>query len=210
MEAVQSLSRARISSTPIVSPSSFFQPKISLVAANYGSGLPKQPKYVRIKAFNRGIFGIVYASEAESQPPVDDDDGRWLLEPVGDGDWRHIGYKVPKPGAYEIVSDVMTVGRLPEKASIVIPVATVSGLHARIQKQGGSLYITDMDSTNGTFIDDKRLRPGATANVSPGSCITFGDTHLAMFRVTKIGTAKVVKEEPEEEAVAEGAAETAI
>ncbi|XP_057960087.1 uncharacterized protein LOC131152289 isoform X2 [Malania oleifera] len=62
----------------------------------------------------------------------------------------------------------------------------VSGLHARIQKKEGNLLVTDLDSTNGTFIDDKRLRPGAVATVLPGSCITFGDTHLAMFQVSKL------------------------
>lgn len=50
----------------------------------------------------------------------------------------------------------------------------VSGLHARIQKKEGSLLVTDLDSTNGTFIDDRKLRPGVAAAVSPGSCITFG------------------------------------
>nr|DAD47058.1 TPA_asm: hypothetical protein HUJ06_016995 [Nelumbo nucifera] len=34
--------------------------------------------------------------------------------------------------------------------------------------------VTDLESTNGTFIDDKRLRPGVVAILSPGSCITFG------------------------------------
>ena len=51
---------------------------------------------------------------------------------------------------------------------------TVSAQHARIQKKDGRLLITDLDSTNGTFIDDKRLRPGVVATVPPGSCITFG------------------------------------
>lgn len=32
------------------------------------------------------------------------DGDRWLLQPVGDGDSRHIGFKVPMPDAYEISS----------------------------------------------------------------------------------------------------------
>lgn len=50
----------------------------------------------------------------------------------------------------------------------------VSGLHARIRKKDGNLLVTDLDSTNGTFIDDQRLRPGVVATLSPGSCVTFG------------------------------------
>ncbi|XP_042480219.1 uncharacterized protein LOC122061099 [Macadamia integrifolia] len=124
------------------------------------------------------------ASDAES--PSSDNVERWLLEPVGDGDSRHVGFQVPMPGAFEIASSVVTVGRLPDKADMVIPVATVSGLHARIEKKMESLLVTDLDSTNGTFIDGKRLKPGAVSTAPPGSCITFGDTHLAMFRVSKL------------------------
>ncbi|XP_057960086.1 uncharacterized protein LOC131152289 isoform X1 [Malania oleifera] len=138
----------------------------------------------RVKVAQRRSFGAIRASNAESPSTVDAE--RWLLEPVGDGDSRHIGFKVPMPGAFEIVSSEVKVGRLPEKVDMVIPVATVSGLHARIQKKEGNLLVTDLDSTNGTFIDDKRLRPGAVATVLPGSCITFGDTHLAMFQVSKL------------------------
>ncbi|KAK4268635.1 hypothetical protein QN277_025255 [Acacia crassicarpa] len=43
---------------------------------------------------------------------------------TGDGDSRHIGYKVEMPGAYEIASSDVTVERVPEKADLVIPVAT--------------------------------------------------------------------------------------
>ncbi|KAI4305809.1 hypothetical protein L6164_029152 [Bauhinia variegata] len=129
-------------------------------------------------------LGAIRASETES--PSTDSGERWLLVPVGDGDSRHIGFKVEMPGAYEIASNEVTVGRVPGKADLVIPVATVSGVHARIQKKDGKLLVTDLDSTNGTFVDDKRLRPGVVATVSSGSSIIFGDIHLAMFRVSKL------------------------
>lgn len=131
-------------------------------------------------------FGIVIASASDSDTTLSDSQDRWLLQPVGDGDWRHIGYKVQLPDAFEIASDVVTVGRVADKADLVIPVATVSGIHARIQKKGDNLLVTDLDSTNGTFINDNRLSPGVVAAVSSGSFITFGDTNLAMFRVSKI------------------------
>lgn len=50
----------------------------------------------------------------------------------------------------------------------------MSGIHARIQKKEGNLLVTDLDSTNGTYIDDKRLKPGVAANVPSGSLLTFG------------------------------------
>ncbi|XP_072071478.1 uncharacterized protein [Arachis hypogaea] len=129
---------------------------------------------LRLKSKGLGL-GPIHASASDASQ-------KWLLQPVGDGDTRHIGFKVEMPGAYEIASREVTVGRVPEKADLVIPVATV---HARIQKKQGNLLVTDLDSTNGTFVDDKRLRPGVVTTVSPGSNITF-DTHLAMFRVSKV------------------------
>lgn len=142
---------------------------------------------VRIKTKQQRSLGVgpICASKTETPPPTDVSE-RWLLEPVGDGDTRHIGFKVQMPNAFEIASNVVTVGRLPEKADLVIPVATVSGLHARIRKKDGNLLVTDLDSTNGTFIDDKRLTPGVVATLSPGSRVTFGDEHLAVFRVSKL------------------------
>ncbi|GAB2274489.1 hypothetical protein Dimus_009259 [Dionaea muscipula] len=168
---------------------------------------------IRGLTHKQGRFGVVLAS-AGSQQLVDDDDAdqRWLLEPIGDGDWRHIGFEVQMPGPYEIVSNVVTVGRLPDKADLVISVATVSGLHARIQKKGGSLYITDLKSTNGTFIDERRLIPGVITNVPPGSRVTFGDTHLAIFRASKLESSAsvVVEDEPKEMLEPEGAIEAAV
>ncbi|KAL2927700.1 Zeaxanthin epoxidase chloroplastic [Bienertia sinuspersici] len=64
--------------------------------------------------------------------------------------------------------------------------SAVSGLHARIQNKEGSLLITDLDSTNGTYINEKRVPPGVTEVVPAGSLLTFGDTNLAIFRVSKI------------------------
>lgn len=39
----------------------------------------------------------------------------------------------------------------------------------------GNLVVTDLNSTNGTFIDDKRLTPGVPAIISPGRLLTFGN-----------------------------------
>ncbi|KAI3409510.1 FHA domain-containing protein [Psidium guajava] len=217
----QSLSHARLLPKPLVTcctsslsasapvfPSRVSVPAYTSLLLNCSTSYSKQLRgaaNIRDKHQER-ILGPVHASSDAGRPSSADVAAeRWLLQPVGDGDSRHIGFKVEMPGAFEIASSVVTVGRLPEKADMVIPVATVSSLHARIQKKEGSLLVTDLDSTNGTFIDDRKLRPGVAANVSPGSSITFGDTHLAMFRVSKLQTvdasteAEELAEKPEPE-----------
>ncbi|KAL4335490.1 hypothetical protein GQ457_07G042970 [Hibiscus cannabinus] len=194
----QSLSRANL---PCCSPS-FLHSKATLSASNLGvvpfqssNNYSARLKFDRIRLKKQRNLGVVYVSETAT-----DVTDRWLLEPAGDGDSTHIGYKVQMPDAFEIASSLVTVGRLPEKADVAIPVATVSGVHARIQKKGGNLLVTDLDSTNGTFINDQRLRPGVVYKVPPGSFLIFGDTHLAMFRVSKLENVESTESEPEESA----------
>ncbi|KAI3691834.1 hypothetical protein L6452_31636 [Arctium lappa] len=159
-----------------------------------------------LKSISHKRFGAsIRASMAADQITATDDGQRWLLEPVGDGDSRHIGFKVAMPSAFEIASSEVTVGRVPDKADIVIPVATVSGTHARLQKKGSDLLVTDLGSTNGTFIDEKRLMPGVPSVIPPGRYVTFGDTNLAIFRVSKVKNVKSSDREPTVELETEGA-----
>ncbi|KAK8295747.1 hypothetical protein V6Z12_D05G081400 [Gossypium hirsutum] len=201
----RSLSQAKLQSCSATLSPSFLQSKASLSASNLVVPFQSCKNYgVRLK-FDRNRLrkqrnvAVIFASESESNTSTDVTD-RWLLEPAGDGDSRHIGFKVQMPDAFEIASSEVTVGRLPDKADVVIPVATVSGIHARIQKKGGNLLVTDLDSTNGTFINDQRLRPGVVSKVPPGSFLIFGDIHLAMFRVSKLENVASIESKPEESA----------
>nr|ABK23669.1 unknown [Picea sitchensis] len=141
----------------------------------------------RIKVESRSIDRLHPIRASASQPSGGTD--KWVFEFVGDGDSSHIGQAVSPPKAFELTLDVATVGRLPEKADIVIPVATgsskLSGIHARLERKEGILFVSDMNSTNGTYIDNTRLSPGAVTVLSAGSCITFGDINLATFRFSK-------------------------
>ncbi|KAK6144131.1 hypothetical protein DH2020_020951 [Rehmannia glutinosa] len=183
---------------------------IARSSVNFG-GYNCLPRKLNFSASQLRKFGAIRASDSESTTStngslLDYDYVRYIAFNfrklkcgylTGDGDTRHIGYKIAMPGAFEIASNVVTVGRVREKADIVISVPTVSGLHARIQKTEENLLITDLDSTNGTFIDEKRLQPGVVSAASPGNLITFGDTNLAIFRVYKLEKEEFTSE-PEE------------
>uniref|UniRef100_A0A0E0MBX7 FHA domain-containing protein n=1 Tax=Oryza punctata TaxID=4537 RepID=A0A0E0MBX7_ORYPU len=135
----------------------------------------------------RSILSLRCSSSGTDSASSSATSERWVLEPAGDGDWRHIGYRVARPGGFQIASEAaVTVGRVPEQADIVLSVATVSGTHARLEKKEGSLLVTDLDSTNGTYINERRLTPGFPTPIDPGSLLIFGDIHLAMFRVSKM------------------------
>ncbi|KAG6542228.1 hypothetical protein Mapa_016356 [Marchantia paleacea] len=119
----------------------------------------------------------------------------WILESVGDGDCAHLDAAVPLPGSFQLSSESAIVGRAGGKADILLGVATVSSMHARLEKRGDVLYVTDLDSTNGTYLDGRKIRPGAVTPVNPGSILVFGDEHLAVFRV---GVEQAKEAEPQE------------
>jgi K+-sensing histidine kinase KdpD len=55
----------------------------------------------------------------------------------------------------------------------------VSRIHARISKQGDDYYIADLQSTNGTFLNDRKV--GAEAKLSHGDKIGLGRSVLIEF-----------------------------
>lgn len=128
---------------------------------------------------------------------------KWVLDPCGDGNTSHLDTPVALPSGFELASESVIVGRVKDRVDVVIPIATVSGVHARLEKRNGQLFITDLDSTNGTFINEKRIRPGAVTSVPPGSYITFGDEHLAVFRFLQLEEPEEVPGVPEEPAAVE-------
>lgn len=66
------------------------------------------------------------------------------------------------------------IGRLPT-CDIVLPYPQLSGRHASVTKApDGNLLITDLGSTNGTYVNGTRLVPHHPVSVAPGSKIFVG------------------------------------
>ena len=53
--------------------------------------------------------------------------------------------------------DSLAVGRKPDN-DIVVDNPAVSGHHCRLSKQGGTYFVEDLESTNGTFVNEKRIK----------------------------------------------------
>ncbi len=79
-----------------------------------------------------------------------------------------------------------TIGRAPDN-DILIPrnVTSVSGRHCEIVVQNGVAYLRDMGSTNGTFINGRRVPSGQLVQLQPGMTVSLGSVNSAeMFHVT--------------------------
>ena len=72
----------------------------------------------------------------------------------------------------------MLIGR-DGRAGIVIPDASVSARHATIERLDRGWRVSDLGSTNGTFVDGKRVGEKG-ASVRPGAKLAFGNIVLQL------------------------------
>jgi hypothetical protein len=63
------------------------------------------------------------------------------------------------------------IGAAPE-CDLVVPVATVSGRHCRLSKASGQFLLEDLQSTNGTYVNGRRIT--TQVPVQPGDVILLG------------------------------------
>ncbi|PWH13363.1 MAG: hypothetical protein DDG60_10400 [Anaerolineae bacterium] len=85
----------------------------------------------------------------------------------------------PTPGkTFPLEGDVITIGREAGN-TIVINDAEVSRKHSQLTLQGGKYVLTDMGSTNGTFVNGQRIT-GAHVLV-PGEVISLGEQITLLF-----------------------------
>lgn len=54
--------------------------------------------------------------------------------------------------------ELTVVGKLMNAADVVIPLSTVSRVHARIKKRDGEYYLADLNSRNGTSVNGRMLK----------------------------------------------------
>jgi len=65
------------------------------------------------------------------------------------------------------------IGRHPTLAEVRLPSHRVSALHARIYESGGSLWIRDLDSRNGTYLNGRRIVEDRRLSI--GDHVQFAD-----------------------------------
>lgn len=57
-----------------------------------------------------------------------------------------------------LTEELTVIGKLEHASDAVIPLPTVSRIHARIRKRGDEFYLTDLNSRNGTSVNGRMLK----------------------------------------------------
>ena len=74
----------------------------------------------------------------------------------------------------ELTKFPFTVGKMAGCVDCVLEDDSVSRIHARFERVGDVIQLTDMNSTNGTYRNGLRMQPQETVEIEPGDEIRFG------------------------------------
>ena len=94
----------------------------------------------------------------------------WILR-SSDTEMESLTFRIP-PGS------VKTVGRA-QGADIIVDAALVSRVHCRLEAGRDGVDVVDLSSTNGTFVNDKRID---RATLSTGDRLRVGRVELTIER----------------------------
>lgn len=78
---------------------------------------------------------------------------------------------------YELTKPTTSVGRQPGN-DIVLNTAAVSRYHAQFDTVEGQVYLVDLGTVNGTFVNDAQVEPGGSVPLNNGDKVVMGDILL--------------------------------
>lgn len=81
----------------------------------------------------------------------------------------------PSYPSIEITGDQFLIGKKKDAVDGLIKARGISRLHGKISKEEGTYYLTDLNSTNGTFLNGGRLEVNEKARIRQGDIVGFAD-----------------------------------
>ena len=132
----------------------------------------KQKKLLekRRKAFEESAMQSAFC-----EPDKNEEENETICMPSEDITWQRF---YPAEGNFGGViylrGNEHVIGKSANYADLVIEERSVSRCHARVKKRGGEYYIEDCNSTNGTQINGRILKPQEEAMLKKGDRVSFG------------------------------------
>lgn len=81
---------------------------------------------------------------------------------------------------YKLDTFPFLIGKDKERVTLALKDRSVSRIHARFLLEEGILYLEDLHSTNGTYLNDLLLEPHVRMKVKRGDFLQFGKTELSL------------------------------
>ena len=112
---------------------------------------------------------------------TDELEGGWRLDGA-DGAGRPIRLLIGETQMTAIYLGV-TIGRHPALCDLVVDDPSVSRRHLRIGRAAGGLFVEDVHSLNGTYLEDQTVAPFEPAPLEDGDTLTLGRVTLTLSRL---------------------------
>lgn len=93
---------------------------------------------------------------------------------------------------YQMVGHAVTIGRS-NKCDLVISHEGMSRLHCKIEVRDGEVFITDLGSINGVYIDGKKIPANSSVPFQTYLHLAFGFVQSAQFFVDEVTRLGIVK-----------------
>ena len=94
-----------------------------------------------------------------------------------------------KPGTardIRLTDGSLLIGKKKSRTDVCISHHTISRIHARVEKKDGGYFITDLNSTNGTFVNGEQLSPNETRPLNGGDQVQLADLKYVLV-VPQVG-----------------------
>ena len=125
----------------------------------------------------------------QGEPGISDSDETWIhgeTRALGDVDRRErlvlVSQDIRRSRDLVVESAISLIGKSRDMADVCIPLDVVSRVHARLDFTQEGIFLTDLNSMNGTFVNEKRLTPNQRVPVREGDLISFATVHFKLAR----------------------------
>lgn len=137
-----------------------------------------------IKPKKGGLFSFLFGrknNQDKNTPIYNDYDGDYDTEILGFNEALVSGFLTGNDiqgnkEEVQINKDEFVIGRMKDSVDYYIPNKAVGKIHAKFIIKDGSFYLIDLESKNGTYINNTKLNPNVMYEVKDGFKITFANS----------------------------------
>jgi len=137
-------------------------------------------KLIESERMREGEFSIKTRMEGDlpqAHEEVETDDGILRRSRAGPATLELLDSGELSP-AFPLDKESVQIGRIADN-DIVLPDPNVSRVHARVEKRDGAYQITDLESTNGTWVNEQRV---SSVKLKENDVIRLGSTRFIFRR----------------------------